>query len=688
MKGLIFYLSLLFLIVYVNMKLTDQESQELLNKLTKKISLENIDDFKALENRFKSGYLKETIDYDPSQIKKIISQYEFPEEYNFLEEHNITARVKDQGRCGSCWSHSATTALAYRYFLKGIDVDLSPQDGLSCYIRDCESGNYIIDSQLNLVKNGTLTEGCLPFSSGDGISMEECPTSCKDGSEFKKYYSQNAYMTEDYYSKDTFYDIVTLIMDQLTKNGPIVTSIDVYGDFVELHYDSQKCQDEVYTYDGQSEYYGGHAIVIVGYGFLKDKYYWLIQNSWGEEVCDQGFVKVEFGQVGVENVAFSEPYIHNEGVIPVEIPVSFSSIDEECFLKVATTSSYDKWENSLDLNFKHSEVSRDFNFQCSTISLPQKQKKLSCYFDIFNYLKNKGVYEFKSSKSLGTENKFILDDTFQGQQFTFWGYDSIYPLFYSITGTQYFYVSEEGSRIIFYYTANGGDESILPPIYPNINSEKPLNDCHYTPINNSEFNILYCDIKKDEIDYFEDKVVSDSPVIYDTWCGYKETTETIVYKLDKTKYPVFRFKNIYLTKNYIEFNATVAVEGSVSELYHDNFFIVYTDVEKNNKNTTFLTMCVIGSLKETNIDTNITCIINTELFEFDNVYILPFTFPYYGSLPFEVRINGIIKGIIIDPDEKPDPKPDPEPDPEPDPTPSFSNSFKISFIIIGFLLLF
>ena len=26
-------------------------------------------------------------------------------------------------------------------------------------------------------------------------------------------------------------------------------------------------------------------------------YYWIAQNSWGENFCDNGFFKVEFGQV-------------------------------------------------------------------------------------------------------------------------------------------------------------------------------------------------------------------------------------------------------------------------------------------------------------------------------------------------------------------------------------------------------
>ena len=154
-----------------------------------------------------------------------------------------------------------------QYHLKGIEVNLSPQDGLSCYIKDCDAGNFLLDPQLNLIKNGTLTEECFPFTGGDK-HVEECPTSCKDGSEFKRYHAQNAYFTQNYYSKDTFYDIVSLIMYELIENGPVVSSITVYEDFSIWHRDSQKCHEEVYTYDGKSQALGGHAVVIVGYGFL------------------------------------------------------------------------------------------------------------------------------------------------------------------------------------------------------------------------------------------------------------------------------------------------------------------------------------------------------------------------------------------------------------------------------------
>ena len=91
--------------------------------------------------------------------------------------------MKDQKNCGCCWSHSSTSALAYRFKLKGLNLDLSPQDALSCYLRDCDYGNYLIDPQLNLIKNGTVTEQCLTFSSGGGQITAECPKeTCQDGS--------------------------------------------------------------------------------------------------------------------------------------------------------------------------------------------------------------------------------------------------------------------------------------------------------------------------------------------------------------------------------------------------------------------------------------------------------------------------------------------------------------------------
>ena len=241
----------------------------------------------------------------------------------------------------------------------------------------------------------------------DGKTIEPCPTSCKDHSKYEKYYAQNAYMTQDYYSEDTFYEIVTLIIDELINNGPVVSSIMVYKDFMDLCNNQKQCHDTVYRYDGHSKKEGGHAVVIVGYGYLNNQFYWLIQKSWGKNACDKGFVKIEFGQINVESVAFSEPYIPNEQYPPEEIPVSLNKMDEFCDITVFSTLSKDKWKNTLDIRFIHSNIEKNFDYQCGKKDIKNKGKIIQCYYEIKNYFANKGIYEFNNSQSLGIEIHLI-----------------------------------------------------------------------------------------------------------------------------------------------------------------------------------------------------------------------------------------------------------------------------------------
>ena len=195
MKGFFFFLILVLLVFKANSLLPPEKREELLNKLTKKVTPES---FNSDESFIYFNEIKEQkFSYDVNEINGRLKIYDFPQNFNFLTEHNINPIVKNQQKCGCCWSHAVTSALAYRFKLKGLDLDLSPQDGLSCYLRDCDTGNYLIDPQLNLIKNGTVTEQCLPFSSGDGKITTECPKDkCPDGSDAKRYYSQNAYLTE------------------------------------------------------------------------------------------------------------------------------------------------------------------------------------------------------------------------------------------------------------------------------------------------------------------------------------------------------------------------------------------------------------------------------------------------------------------------------------------------------------
>ena len=69
MKRLIILLFILFIENQVLSKLSDQKRQNLLNKLTKKISFDNLDEFKNMRFDFESTSQKNGIDYDPARIQ-------------------------------------------------------------------------------------------------------------------------------------------------------------------------------------------------------------------------------------------------------------------------------------------------------------------------------------------------------------------------------------------------------------------------------------------------------------------------------------------------------------------------------------------------------------------------------------------------------------------------------------------
>ena len=122
MKSFYTFITLSFLFLYSSSKLTEEERNYFLQKLTYKISEENFLKDKDILNKLNINYLKEdnneslsAINYDKTIIDEIIKKYNFPQNFNFLKENNIDPIVKNQQGCGCCWSHSSTTALSYRY---------------------------------------------------------------------------------------------------------------------------------------------------------------------------------------------------------------------------------------------------------------------------------------------------------------------------------------------------------------------------------------------------------------------------------------------------------------------------------------------------------------------------------------------------------------------------------------------
>ena len=690
MELIIISLFLVIHVFYINSLLTPEIREELLNKYTKKISYER---FYSLQNSDNYNILQEetpvSIKYDVKTIQGILKFLNLSESFNFLEHNDISPNIKDQKDCGCCWAHASTTALAYRFKLKGIDVDLSPQDALSCYIRDCDYGNYLIDPQLNLIKNGTVTEKCLPFSSGDGKVKAECPkTKCEDGSAAKRYYSQNAYTTDGLSIKDDYYNIVTLILDQLVNRGPFVSAIMIYEDFYNMHKDKVKCNNTIYRYDGRSKYSGDHAVTVIGYGFTNNKFYWLIQNSWGKEACLDGFVKIEFGQIGIETIAFSEPYIEpEEGKTPQEVKLRYNKINEKCIIELTSETDVNIWKNTIEFNFQSNDGKDNFNIQCGFVPL-KNVNPIYCNFENEYLIRPKQTFIFKNYQSLGKDNTFNLGSSSANiKDFTFFG---LYNINAGLLGQLYFYVSEEGSKIILYFDEEDANKDYLPPIYSNYKQSTPLSDCKRKILynqNSGNQNLIICELKSNEIDYFDNYSESKkNSLLYDIYCGYKEKANIYAYKYDKEQYPLFRIEKVNLEKTKklsLQTNISLVAtsDSSISQEYPGGLFMGFTYIEFNNVNETYIIQCET-SIKDINAsEHNFKCELEIDKgveLDYDNFYILPYTIPVFTPFPLEVIIKGEIKK---------------EKEIEPKPVDNFAKYLSISFksfvfIIFSFIILF
>ena len=585
---------------------------------------------------------KNTIEYDPEKIQEIISSYDFPNNYNFFDDSKIDIKIKNQGLCNCSWSFSSTTSLSYRFYKKGINVDLSPQYPLSCYMKNCSFENYLIDTQLNLVKNGTVTEECLPYTSQDGKYLENCPQKCKNGSELIKYYSYKPYSTEKYYSEDNFYDIILLIMDELVKNGPLMAQVDLYQDLIYLINNQEKCINEIYSHNKEEdELIEKYFVTIVGFGHQENKYYWLVQNSLGNTNCV--LTKIEFGQIGIERIAFSEPYIIQESEIKTNIDASFYNITDTCDLILTNNSLIEQWNDTLEINFRNNN-SDIFYYQCNKNNLLNKTE-INCFYENANINLQKGIYEFNTWKSIGKNNIFNLDETFNQKKFNFYGYNNLNYLI-----SKNIFISKEGSMIILNNIPNQKNEINIPKIYPNINSNIELSNCKIINSNKDIlFNYIYCNLTENEIEYFGD-YNKNNYISYTVLCGKKIQTQLNVHKLDLVKYPRFTIKKIimpnksYFTK-FDKFIIIAKIEGEISYISYQilsfYMFAYFKDDNNNNKEINMLLCSSTNNLFYNDYEFHCNVIIYDSSGE--EVEFLPYIFYNEINYPYEIIMESSIK---------------------------------------------
>ena len=248
---------------------------------------------------------------------------------------------------------------------------------------------------------------------------------------------------------------------------------------------------------------------------------------------------MEIGEI--EEFSFSEPYIKTEVKEPVDIEVTFKQKYEDCKFDVESPS-LDNWNNTLDITFTNNQTSQNIFYQVSKNKLYNRDV-ISCNYEINRVLFDikKGIYTYETSKSLGVENTFKLN-LFEGQTFEYYGNDFLNNFLHNT-----YYISKPGSKIVFRHIPESIDDS-MPPIFMDKTAKFPLKNCaHIRTSTDIGYDLGYCEITQDELDYIEKNTVE---LTYYYLCGYMDNSNIFLKKLNESN-PVFEVKKFIKPKGDI-----------------------------------------------------------------------------------------------------------------------------------------
>ncbi|XP_078447913.1 cysteine proteinase 1-like [Wolffia australiana] len=234
----------------------------------------------------------------------ILPTNDLPENFDWRDRGAVTP-VKNQGSCGSCWSFSAAGALESANFLAtGNLVSLSEQQLVDCdhecdpsEPRSCDAGcngGLMTTAFDYLLKSGGLeSEADYPYTGTDGT--------CK--------FDKNKIA-----ASVSNFSVVSVNEDQiaanLIKNGPLAIGINAV--FMQTYIGGVSCP---YICGRHLD----HGVLLVGYGSagyspirLKEKPFWIIKNSWGENWGEKGYYRICRGRnvCGVDSMVSSVSALH------------------------------------------------------------------------------------------------------------------------------------------------------------------------------------------------------------------------------------------------------------------------------------------------------------------------------------------------------------------------------------------
>ena len=216
--------------------------------------------------------------------------------------------IRDQGGCGSCVAFGTTavveSAARIQWQNPDLDLDLSEASLFYCVAeaqqgRRCSGpdlGGWWVPAAFDAYRDiGVPDEACFPYKSGDQACGQ-----CGDWASRAK--------------KITGWHAISSVADMktwLATRGPLAACFTVYADFYSY-------KSGVYKHvTGGLE--GGHCVCVVGYDEVQQA--WICKNSWGPGFGDSGFVRIGYGQVGIDATMYAV-----DGIAETKMGALFSGI--------------------------------------------------------------------------------------------------------------------------------------------------------------------------------------------------------------------------------------------------------------------------------------------------------------------------------------------------------------------------
>lgn len=212
-----------------------------------------------------------------------VSEVEVPEEFDARQKWSqcFSAPIYQMGNCSASWAIATASALSNRFCIADPtthgELILSPQQLLSCdrANRGCEGGD--VDGAWNyMMREGLVSEVCFPYQADAGVS---CESKCTTEAPLKA--ASHCALSD-----------VKSIKQELVANGPVVGLIAFHDDFLVY---KNGVYDKMATATSLTDRMRNrilHAVKIVGFGKEDGKDYWVVENSFGEDWGESGYMKL------------------------------------------------------------------------------------------------------------------------------------------------------------------------------------------------------------------------------------------------------------------------------------------------------------------------------------------------------------------------------------------------------------